>query len=157
MKTSKFFLLVLLFLSASDFSFAQQKAEIIKIEKFKPPVVKTYWGINQTGALVTTDEATQLLAIPIKITDDKNNAYTIDSYQFLYRKKSYIQDQQSGKVVPTFTISSSRFETTPLPKIWIDNVSSGLKKDEQLYFFDIVVKDKLGRRFFAPELKITIK
>jgi hypothetical protein len=32
-----------------------------------------------------------------------------------------------------------------------------LQKDEQLYFFDIVVKDKEGRDFFAPEIKITIK
>jgi len=156
MKLLKYTLFVLLFSANSLFSFGQ-KDGVTKVEKFKPPVVKSFWGVNQNGASVTTDEATQLLGIPIKITDDKNNPYKIESYQFLYRKKSYIQDAQTGKVVPTFTISSATFDTTPLPQIWIDNVKSGLKKDEQLYFFDVVVKDKQGRKFFAPELKLTIK
>jgi hypothetical protein len=156
MKIFKYTLLVFLFSATSFFSFAQKEG-VTKVEKFKPPVVKSFWGVNQNGALVTSDEATQLLAIPIKITDDKNNTYKVDSYQFLYRKKSYIQDPQTGKVVPTFTISSATFDTTPLPQIWIDNVKSGLKQDEQLYFFDVVVKDKQGRKFFAPDLKLTIK
>jgi hypothetical protein len=56
-----------------------------------------------------------------------------------------------------FTIVADRFFATPLPKVWIENTKDQFKKDEQLYFFDIVVKDKEGRKFFAPELKITIK
>ena len=157
MKNLKYFLLSFIFLATASFSFAQVKPAVTKIEKFKPPVVKTFLGVNQNGASVTADEATQLLAIPLKITDEKNNNYVVDSYQFLYRKKSYIQDETTGKVVPTFTITSSRFTTTPLPEIWVDNVKTNLKTDEQLYFFDIVVKDKQGRKFFAPEIKITIK
>jgi hypothetical protein len=157
MKNSKYFFLIFAFSISALFSFAQTKPAIIKVEKFKPPVVKTFLGVNQNGASVTADEAAQLISLPLKITDDKNNAYDVDSYQFLYRKKSFIQDEQSGKAIPTFTISASRFDSTPLPKIWIDNLKSGLQKDEQLYYFDIVVKDKKGRRFFAPEIKITIK
>ena len=153
----KYFFLSFIFFATASSSFAQVKPAETKIAKFKPPVVKTFLGVNQNGASVTADEATQLLAIPLKITDEKNNNYAIDSYQFLYRKKSYIQDETTGKVVPTFTITSSRFTATPLPEIWVDNVKTNLKTDEQLYFFDIVVKDKQGRKFFAPEIKITIK
>lgn len=157
MKYLKYFLLAFTFSASAFSSFAQVKSAVTKIEKFKPPVVKSFLGINQNGATVTADEAAELLAIPIKVTDEKNNSYSVDSYQFLYRKKSYIQDEKTGKVVPTFTITSSRFSATPLPEIWVDNVKTDLKTDEQLYFFDIVVKDKQGRRFFAPEIKITIK
>ncbi len=157
MKLFKYFLLLLIFSSGVLFSFAQEKPVITKVPKFKPPVVKTFLGVNQNGASVTADEAVHLIVLPLKITDDKNNVYPIDSYQFLYRKKGAIQDEETGKVQTTFTIQASRFISTPLPKIWIDNLKDGFQKDEQLYFFDIVVKDKEGRRFFAPELKITIK
>ena len=95
--------------------------------------------------------------MPLKVIDAKNNQYTIDSYQFLYRQKSFIRDDETGKKEEVFTISADRFNTTPLPKVWVDNIRRSLQQDEQLHFFDIVVKDKEGRQFFAPELKITIK
>ena len=135
---------------------AQNKEIIIKEPKFKPPVVKTYLGVNQNGASVTKEEASQLIALPLKIVDDKNNTYPIDSYQFLYRRKSTVLNDD-GKRETVFTIVADRFFSTPLPKVWIENTKDQFQKDEQLYFFDIVVKDKEGRRFFAPELKITIK
>jgi hypothetical protein len=153
----KFFLCILLFSSTNYNSFAQDKETIIKEPKFKPPVVKTYLGVNQNGAKVTVDEGVQLVGLPLKIVDAKNNQYAIDSYQFLYRQKSFIRDDETGKTEEVFTIAADRFNSTPLPKVWVDNIRRRLQKDEQLYFFDIVVKDKEGRKFFAPELKITIK
>lgn len=148
-----FFLLV----SFAATSFAQDSTIITKVPKFKPPVVKTYLGVNQNGAQVTVDEGNQLVGLPLKIVDDKNNTYSIDSYQFLYKQKSSILDDETGKRETTFTLAADRFDTTPLPKMWVDNIAGRLQPDEQLYFFDIVVKDKQGRSFFAPELKITIK
>lgn len=157
MKSLKYFFFIFIFSTSSLFSFAQDSSIITKVAKFKPPVVKTFLGENQNGALVTADEAAHLIALPLTITDAKNNLYTIDSYQFLYRKKGAIQDEETGKVQVTFTIQSARFDSTPLPKIWIDNLKDTFQSNEQLYFFDVVVKDKEGRRFFAPELKLTIK
>ena len=119
--------------------------------------MKTYLGVNQNGAEVTLDEGTQLVGLPLKITDEKNNQYPVVSYQFLYRQKSYILNDESGKKEKVFTISANRFKETPLPKLWVDNIRQRLQSEEQLYFFDIVVKDKEGREFFAPEIKITIK
>jgi hypothetical protein len=153
----KFFLCILVLSSINYNSFAQDKQTITQEPKFKPPVVKTYLGVNQNGAKVTVDEGAQLVALPLKIVDAKNNEYKIDSYQFLYRQKSFIRDDETGKTEEVFTISADRFDSTPLPKVWVDNIGRRLQKDEQLYFFDIVVKDKQGRGFFAPELKITIQ
>jgi len=153
----KIFLSIFLLSSITTNSFAQVRDTIIKEPKFKPPVVKTYLGVNQNGAQVTADEGVQLVGLPLKVIDAKNNQYTIDSYQFLYRQKSFILDDETGKKEEVFTISAGGFNSTPLPKVWVDNIRRRLQKDEQLYFFDIVVKDKEGRIFFAPELKITIK
>lgn len=152
----KCFLLTVLFSTGAFISFSQDNPVITKVAKFKPPVVKTFLGTNQNGASVTIEQAAQLVSLPLKIIDDKNNEYVIDSYQFLYRRKGVTEDTQ-GKAQVSFTIASDRFFTTPLPKVWIDNIKSNLKKEEQLYYFDIVVKDKQGRKFSVPELKITIQ
>lgn len=157
MKLLKYILLLFICTAVTQFSFSQDKPAITKVTKFKPPVVTSFLGVNKNGATVTVDEAAQLISLPLNIKDEKGNVYPIDSYQFLYRKKGGIQDEQTGKVAVTFTVESDRFTSTPLPKIWIDNLKNGFQKDEQLYFFDIVVKDKEGRRFFAPELKIMIQ
>jgi hypothetical protein len=153
----KYFLCIFLFATTGKISFAQQKEVITKVQKFKPPVVKTYLGVNQNGAQVTTDEGNQLVALPLKIVDAQNHNYPISSYRFLYRKKSVVLNDETGKKEETFSITADRFDSTPLPKVWITNIQGSLQPGEQLYFFDIVVKDKEGREFFAPELKITIK
>lgn len=147
----------MLFCGAAAMCFSQEKTVITKVLKFKPPTVRTFLGDNQNGALVSADQGANLLTLPLKVIDEKNNAYVIDSYQFLYRRKGVIEDEQSGKKEVTFTIVSDKFFATPLPKIWIDNIKDSLKKDEQLYYFDIIVQDKQGRKFSAPEIKITIQ
>lgn len=157
MKILKYLLLILFLFAVNQISFAQQKEVITKVPKFKPPVVKTFLGINQNGAQVTADEGNQLIGLPLKIVDDQNNTYPISSYRFLYKQKGVIINDETGKKQVSFTIAADRFDKTPLPKVWIDNIRGRLQSDEQLYFFDIVVKDKEGREFFAPELKITIK
>ena len=152
-------LIFFLCISMASFSFAQQSQKnpgITKIVKFKPPVVKSFLGVNSNGATVTADEANQLITLPLKITDAQNDIYSIDSYNFLYKRKGVIEDEETGRKQSTFTTVADVFKTTPLPKIWIDNIQNGFQKGEQLYFFDIVVKDKAGRKFFAPDLKITI-
>ena len=150
-------LLFISFISLCNAQSATKKPAITKIEKFKPPVVATYLGVNTNGASVTIDEANQLITLPLKITDAKTNTYPIDSYHLLYRRKGVIEDEQTGRKEVAFTTISELFDKSPLPKIWIDNIQNGFQTGEELYFFDIVVKDKEGRRFFAPDLKITIQ
>ena len=141
-------------------SFAQnppKKPAVTKVAKFKPPVVKAYLGVNTSGATVTTDEANQLIALPLKVTDAQNNVYTIDSYHFLYKRKGVVEDEETGRKQVSFTTVADVFKATPLPKVWIDNIQDGFQPGEQLHFFDIVVEDKAGRKFFAPDLKIMLQ
>lgn len=130
---------------------------VTQIAKFKPPVVKTFLGRNEKEASVTVEEANQLVNLPLRIVDDKNNVYTISSYQFLYRKKSVVEDEETGKRQTVFSTTAGIFKSTPLPKVWKENISGGLQKGEELFFFDIIVNDKLNRKFFAPDIKIIVK
>jgi hypothetical protein len=107
---------------------------ITPVVKFKPPAVKTFLGRNEKEATVTVDEANQLVNLPLKIVDDKNTTYTISSYQFLYKKKSVIEDEETGKRSTVFTNTADLFKVTPLPKVWKENISGGLQKGEELYF-----------------------
>ena len=103
----KYFCCFFLLVSFAATSFAQDSTIITKMPKFKPPVVKTYLGVNQDGAQVTVDEGNQLVGLPLKVVDDKNNIYPIESYQFLYRQKSYILDDETGKKETTFTLAAA--------------------------------------------------
>lgn len=129
---------------------------ISPVTKFKPPVVKTLLGRNEKEATVTAEEANQLVNLPLKVVDDKNNSYTISSYQFMYKKRSVVEDEETGKRSTVFNNTASLFKETPLPKVWKENISGGLQKGEELYFFDIIVNDKQGRKFFAPDVKIIV-
>ena len=137
--------------------FAQNKETITKEPKFKPPVVKTYLGVNQNGAEVTLDEGTQLVGLPLKITDEKNNQYPVVSYQFLYRKRGVTENEETGKVTPITSIVSNRFKVTPLPDTWASQVKEQVKPGEELFFFDVIAKDAQGRIMYAPNLKIMVR
>jgi hypothetical protein len=76
----------------------------------------------------------------------------------MYKKRGVTESEDmSGKTAPTFTTVIDNFKTTPLSPIWIKTLTEQLKIGEELYFFDIVVKDAQGRLMFAPDLRIKVK
>jgi len=135
---------------------AQQEV-ITKVPHFKPPVVASFLGPNTNGAMITVNAASQLISLPLTVTDAGKNNYPVDSYHFLYKKKGAIQDEETGKQHVAFTTLADFFKTTPLPQIWIDNLKDTFQPEEELLFFDILVRDTKGRKFFAPDLKIIIR
>ncbi len=139
---------------------AQQtgKPVFTPIKKFKPPVVKTYLAkLSGSNAHSTAEEAKQIIVLPLRVSDDKNILYKISSYQLAYKRLGVTEDEETGKVTPSTDMVGQRFTETPLPAIWKTNVTETLKKGEELYFFDVIVSDKQGRLFFAPDLKIKIE
>ena len=126
-------------------------------QKFKPPKLKSLLGNRSDTVSVSVDEALHLITLPITITDDKKMAYTISSYQCLYKRKGVTEDEESGKVSPISSIVAQVFKTTPLSDIWIKTISDQLKAGEEISFFDIVVKDAQGRLMFAPNIKLAVQ
>ena len=155
-----YFAMVLIPLVIGSIAIAQTTTKTVgkPIVKFKPPVVKSYLGsITGKDAVTGVEEAKSVIVLPLRIEDDKKVAYTISSYQFAYKRIGLKEDEETGKATAESDLVANQFNVTPLPAIWQTNIAETLHKGESLYFFDIIVLDKQGRRFFAPELKITIQ
>lgn len=126
-------------------------------QKYTPPKLTSMLGIRTDTASVYVEEAVQLVKLPLKITDDKKNAYTVSSYQLMYKRRAVTEDEQTGKVSNVMSNVSDLFRVTPLPALWIKTLTEQMRPGEELHFFDIVVKDAQGRLMYAPELRIRIK
>ena len=122
-----------------------------------PLKLKTMLGKNVDGAIISVEEGLQLLDSPLKIIDDKNIPFNILSYNLMYKRKGLIQNDATGRDEVAFTSIGDRFTKTPLSATWIKLIKNTLKKDEQLYFYDIIIKDRMGRKTFAPDLRLEIK
>ena len=123
----------------------------------KKPLVKTTLGTATGNISMPAAEAGTLIALPLKITGEKNLDYAISSYRLAYKRLGVKEDEETGQVTEESDVVAERFTVTPLPQVWQKNITDGLHKGEQLYFFDVIAFDKQGRRFFAPELKISIQ
>lgn len=136
--------------------FFTQKSIGQKIAAFKPPIVTTNLGGKSNGDSVKPAEGTRLITSPLKVTDKAGIGYEVINYRFAYKKKGYREDPETGKITTVYTMSAARFDHSPLPKSWTDNIKLSLQKDEELSFFEILVKDKQGRIFYAPDVHLYI-
>jgi hypothetical protein len=93
----------------------------------------------------------------LRITDAQKNSYAVTSYQLAYKRLAIKEDEATGAVTPTTDLVAQRFTETPVSGVWKTSIQEQLQKGEELFFFDIIVSDGKGHRFFAPELKITIQ
>jgi hypothetical protein len=158
---SRILLIALLFTSLTGTAQVQppkKQPTSTPIAKWRPPAVRSFLAkFTGPNAVCSAEEGKQIITLPLRIVDDKNNPYAISSYQFAYTRLGVKENEETGELSPATDIASQPFSVTPLPDIWKNNIIEQLKKGETLFFFDIIVMDKQGRRFFAPELKITIQ
>lgn len=161
MKFFKCTVLIGCFLAVTNFAVAQKPKPVIKpaaVQKYNPPKLKTSLGnLSDSVLTVSVDEAVDLIHKPLVITDNKKISYTISSYQCMYKKRGVTEDEETGKVSPATSITVQRFTTSPVSELWRRIISEQLKNGEEIYFFDIVVKDSQNRLIFAPNIKLLIK
>lgn len=159
-KIGTYFSFSLLLMLMGNIVMAQAPAKPVSkpMVKFKPPVVFTYLGtLTGSNAVAGAEEGKRIIILPLTIMDDKKVVYTIASYQFAYNRIGVTEDEVTGKAALEKDMVADHFNATPLPAIWQSNITETLHAGESLFFFDIIAFDKQGRRFFAPELKITIQ
>ena len=126
--------------------------------KFKPPVVTTSLAkFSGQEVRMNAEVAKQIISLPLRITDAQNNAYAITSYQFAYKRLGVKENEQDGQMSPAVDYRADRFTSTPIPALWISYITEQLHKGEELWFFDIIVKNAQGRLFFAPNMKLIIE
>ena len=158
MRFNKYIVLVLLMALTSVYSFGQQhkpvKQKPTAIQRFRAPKVKTFLGTYSDTVLIEVEGAKALIGQQLIINDNNKVNYTISSYHFLYKRRIGAEDEETGKTTPSTSIVAEVFKTTPLSAIWINTIRDELIKGEELFFFDVVVRDAKGHLFFAPNLKI---
>jgi hypothetical protein len=128
-----------------------------KVSKSQLPQLKTFLGSYTDSVSITAAEASSIIRLPIRITDKKNNVYTVTYYECMYKRLAVVEDEATGKLSPTYSIAAEHFNTTPLSNLWIKKISEEIKAGEEIFFFDILVKDPSGRVMYAPNLKIMVK
>lgn len=123
----------------------------------KPPVLRSSLGNYQGNASVTREAAVALIKLPLKVFEFKTNKeFAVSSYQVVYKQITYAEDE-NGKMKPSKVITAQQFKTTPLPELWISELTQRLLPGEEISFFDIIAKDDKGRVMYAPELNISVK
>ncbi len=125
--------------------------------KFKSPKLIASLGGYKDSSFVPAITADAIMGAKLNVVDAKNVAYTVSSYQFLYRKIVVSEDEATGKAYNTTSVKSSLFKVSPLPAMWLSMVRENLRSGEEIIFFDIIVKDAQGRFMYAPNLKLTVK
>ncbi len=153
-------LLVFLFSIALSPVWAQQGKPVNtkpQSQKYKLPKLFTTLGTHKDSVTVAREEGIALLAQPLMVMDDKRAVYSISSYQCLYRRQGVTEDEVSGKVSPATSIVTELFRTTPLPDLWKNILTEQLRSGEELFFYDVIVKDDSGRLMFAPTFKIKVR
>jgi hypothetical protein len=125
--------------------------------KFKAPKLTATLGGYKDSSFVAPLVADAIIGAKLNVVDSKNVAYTVSSYQFLYRKIVVSEDEATGKAYNTTSVKSSLFKVSPLPAMWLSAVRENLRTGEEIIFFDIIVKDAQGRFMYAPNLKLMVK
>lgn len=132
-----------------------QGGKVTTVAKFKPPKMSTILGGYKDSVGLPVAEVLAVAGQPLTVVDINKQIYTVTFFQFLY-KKAVVSETEDGRAVPATSIASQSFTGNALTSVWVDALKEQLKKGEELYFFDVIAKDKQGRVMYAPTLKIFV-
>jgi hypothetical protein len=144
-------------ISFSSIAQTPTKSASKSIQKIKPPKLYTSLGIFKDSMIAPVDQVKSLIGNPLIVKDSQNQTYTVTYYQVIYKRQAVTEDEKTGKISPIVYPVIQNFTQTPLPPLWIKILKDELLPKEELFFFDIIVRDMKGNVFYAPNLKIQTK
>lgn len=147
----------LLFLFATVLTVAATAQEKPKPTTLKPPPLQSFWGKTKGGdlpleiVLTTIDSA-------IWVIDDKKNRYHISRFIVVHRSKDKYEDEKTGEIKSRYNSSADNVSNSPfLSALWQKNLYEIIKKEDEILITDIIVKDKWGYYYTAPDISIKVK
>lgn len=145
-------LYLILFLSSfALYAHAQQPAPTLK-----PPSLQSFWGATKGGTF-PLELALNIIDSSVRVIDDKKLKYPIASFIILYRSKDRYEDEQTGEIKTRFNNNSVVIRNAAvLEEKWRKMIYENLKPGDELFITDIIVRDKRGNFFKAPEIKVTV-
>ena len=122
----------------------------------KPPPLQSFWGTTKGGDL-SLEFVLGVLDSAVWVMDDKKIRYSISRFIIVYRSKDKYEDEKTGEIKTRFNPNSTSVKNSALlPEIWRKNLYEMIKKEDELIIADIIVRDKKGNYFAAPDVKIII-
>lgn len=122
-----------------------------------PPPLKSFWGTTNGGDL-PLEFVLGVIDSAVWVIDDKKVHYTISRFILVHRSKDKYEDEKTGEIKTRFNPNSTSVKNAAvLPEIWRKNLYEIIKKEDELIIADIIVRDKKGNYFAAPDIKIVIK
>jgi hypothetical protein len=148
--------ITLIFTTLSTIQISAQTAPA-KFVKYTPPKLFTSLGVVKDSSKAPVAQAKAILGQRLTIQDEKGKkTYAIQSYQFLYRKRVVTEDEAGNPQPATSLLAKQFYNGDSLPAAWVATMREEMLAGEELYFFDIIVKDDKGRIMYAPTLKIFV-
>jgi hypothetical protein len=122
----------------------------------KPPPLQSFWGKTKGGdlplelVLGTIDSA-------IWVIDDKKVRYHISRFIVVHRSKDKFEDEKTGEIKSRYNSTAADVKNSGyLSKLWQKNLYEIIKKEDEILITDIIVKDKYGYYYTAPDIKIKV-
>jgi hypothetical protein len=145
--------LFVLFFSYSLNAEAQNKPA----PKLTPPVLQSFWGFTKGGDL-PLEMVLQLVDSSVWVISDKKERMRVARFIILHRSKDRFEDEETGTIKTRFNSSADQIRNTAeLPEKWRKKIYETLKREDELYITDIIVRDRKGEYLKAPDIKIVVQ
>lgn len=144
--------LILLFMMAVSFGVnAQQKPPTLT-----PPELQTFWS-NSKGGTLPLELVLNMIDSSIWVIDGSKMRFTISRFMLVYRSRDRFEDEQTGEIKTRHNNTSVNVKNAGVPEEkWRRMLYENLKAGDEIWFTDIIVKDKRGNFFKAPDLKVVV-
>ena len=148
---------LLFFLFATVLTVAAAAQVKPKPTTLKPPPLQSFWGKTKGGdlplemVLATIDSA-------VWVIDDKKNRYHVSRFIVVHRSKDKYEDEKTGEIKSRVNTSADNVSNSPfLSALWQKNLYEVIKKEDEILITDIIVKDRWGYYYTAPDISIKVK
>ena len=145
------FLVSFFFLAFAVETKAQQKPAPVLV----PPKLQSFWGVTKGGEL-PLEFVLNVIDSAIWVFDDKKIKYRLSRFILVHRSKDKFEDD-NGELKTRFNTNSVTVRNSGyVPVNWQKNLYEIIKKEDELIITDIIVRDKKGNFFKAPDVKIIV-
>ena len=135
----------------------QSKAQDKPKPTLKPPPLQSFWGKTKGGDL-PLEMVLGTIDSTVWVIDDKKVRYHISRFYVVHRSKDKYEDEKTGEIKSRFNSTATNVKNSGyLPELWQKNLYEIIKKDDEIIITDIIVKDRFGYYYTAPEIKIVVK
>ena len=125
--------------------------------KLTPPQLQSFIG-NTKGGTLPLEMTLNLVDSAVWVIDAKKNRYYIARFVVLYRSKDRFEDEQTGEIKTHYNSSTLEVKNAKsITESWRKHLYKNFKSGDELLIGDIIIRDRNGEYYKAPDIKIFIQ